>query len=124
MECRRVLVVDDKEDAASSLAALLETGGYETYTEVDGRAALAAAMMLRPEAVLTDLKLPGLTGCDLCRRIRGEPWGGHVLIMAVTGWSRESDRAAAREAGFDHYLLKPVEFETLDTLLRRVERRA
>lgn len=123
MECRRVLVVDNNEDAASSLAEVLRNGGYEAYSETDGRAALAAAMMIRPDAVVMDLNLPGLGGCEICRRIRGEAWGANVLIMTVTGWSRESDRVAAREAGFDHYLLKPVEFDTLDTLLRGVDRR-
>ena len=123
MERRRVLVIDDNQDAANALAAVLELNGYGAYVEFDGAAALAAAAERRPDAVLLDLGLPGLSGYDVCRRLRTELWGRETLIIALTGWGREEDRANAREAGFDYFILKPVEFETLDTLLRGSDRR-
>lgn len=120
----RVLVVDDKEDVANAFAAVLQINGYDAAVETDGRAALARAVATRPDAVLLDLGLPGMSGHDICRHIRNEPgWGTEVLVVAITGWARESDRLSARAAGFDHYLLKPVEFETVDALLRAAARR-
>jgi len=124
MERRRVLVIDDNQDAANALAAVLELNGYGAYVEFDGAAAFAAAAERRPDAVLLDLGLPGLSGYDVCRRLRTELWGRETLIIALTGWGREEDRANAREAGFNYFILKPVEFETLDTLLRGSDRRS
>ena len=121
----RVLVVDDKEDVANAFAAVLLINGYDVEVETDGHAAFRRAVTTQPDAVLLDLGLPGMSGHEICRRIREEPcWGTRVLIAAVTGWARESDRVSARAAGFDHYLLKPVEFETIDALLRAADRRS
>src|SRR5690606_36083243 len=124
MRRRRVLIVEDREDNANALCAGVSASGYAATIATDGRSALEIAEAERPDAVLMDLGLPDVSGYDICRRLRARPWGEGILIVAVTGWTRESDRAAARAAGFDYYVLKPVTFETLDALLQDIERRA
>jgi PAS domain S-box-containing protein len=114
---RRVLIVDDSEDGAESLAMLLEFGGHTTYQAHDGVAALEAANRLRPDAVLLDIGLPGLNGYEVCRRIRNEPWGKQMMLVALTGWGQDEDRHRSREAGFDAHMVKPVDFDVLLKLL-------
>jgi PAS domain S-box-containing protein len=113
----RILVVDDNEDSASSLALLLEITGNKTFTAHDGAAALEAAMTHRPEVVLLDIGLPTLNGYEVCRRIREEPWGEEVVLIALTGWGQEEDRRKSHEAGFDGHLVKPVNYQALMALL-------
>jgi CheY-like chemotaxis protein/anti-sigma regulatory factor (Ser/Thr protein kinase) len=114
---RRVLVVDDSEDGAESLAMLLQFGGHQTCKAHDGFAALEAAERLRPDTVLLDIGLPGLNGYEVCRRIRKEPWGRQVLLVALTGWGQDEDRQRSKEAGFDAHFVKPVDFDALLKLL-------
>jgi CheY-like chemotaxis protein len=114
---RRVLVVDDLRDSADSLAMLLRLIGQDVHTVYDGRQAMRAAEELRPEVVLLDIGMPEVSGYEVCRHIRGQPWGGAVFIIALTGWGQEDDRRTAREAGFDHHLVKPVDPEELMALL-------
>jgi PAS domain S-box-containing protein len=117
---RRVLIVDDSEDGAESLAMLLEFGGHETHKAHDGIAALEAAERLRPDAVLLDIGLPGLNGYEVCRRIRQTPWGEPITLVALTGWGQDEDRDRSREAGFDAHMVKPVDFDALLKLLASV----
>lgn len=114
---RRVLIVDDNVDIATSLADLLEMGGHETFTAHDGLAAVASAERLRPEVVLLDLGLPMLDGYEACRRIRAQPWGADVIIVAATGWGLQTDRQRTRDAGFDEHFVKPVDYLQLLALL-------
>jgi PAS domain S-box-containing protein len=113
----RVLVVDDNEDSACSLAALLRLGGHETRTAFDGNEALEAAEQFRPDVVMLDIGLPGLDGLETCRRLRERPWGRNAVIIALTGWGHEDDRARSRDAGFDAHLVKPVAHDVLGRLL-------
>jgi PAS domain S-box-containing protein len=113
----RVLVVDDNVDAASSLAALLRITGNETHLAHDGVAAIEMAERVRPDVVLLDIGLPRMNGYDACRRIRELPWGKDVVIVAMTGWGQESDRQRSREAGFDHHMVKPVDYGALMTAI-------
>jgi PAS domain S-box-containing protein len=113
----RILVVDDNEDAASSLALLLELGGHEVRTAHDGAEALAVAAEFRPGVVLMDLGMPVLNGYDAARRIRAEPWGDGMILVAVTGWGQEEDRRRTTQAGFDGHLVKPVDYHALMELL-------
>ena len=115
---RRVLIVDDSEDGAESLAMLLQFGGHETYKAHDGFAAIEAARRLRPDVVLLDIGLPGLNGYEVCSRIRQEPWGKRATLVALTGWGQDEDRDRSREAGFDAHMVKPVDFDALLKLLR------
>ena len=114
---RRVLVVDDNQDGAESLAMIIRMGGHETETAHDGLQAIAAAERFRPDAMLLDIGLPGLNGYEVCRRIREQPWGKDLLLVAVTGWGQQEDRQRSKEAGFDTHVVKPVNPAALLQLL-------
>jgi CheY-like chemotaxis protein len=114
---RRVLIVDDNEDAANSLALILELGGHQTasvYTAVD---ALQRAAAFRPEVVLLDIGLPGMDGYEVAQKMRELPGLRDIRLVAVTGYGRSDDRIRAREAGFDDHLTKPVEYAALERTL-------
>jgi PAS domain S-box-containing protein len=113
----RILVVDDNEDSADSLALLLELTGHDVFTAHDGQEAFAAAEQHRPDVALLDIGLPVLNGHDVCRRIRQQPWGQTMVLVALTGWGQEEDRRRSQEAGFDGHLVKPVDHTRLMTLL-------
>lgn len=114
---RRVLVVDDNRDGAESLAEMLRLLGHEPYTAHDGLEAVEAAGRLRPDLVLMDVGMPRLNGLDATVRIRAQPWGRKVRIVALTGWGQEGDRVRSREAGCDGHLVKPVSLVDLQRLL-------
>ncbi len=120
----RMLIVDDNRDAADSLAMLLRTTGNDIRTAYDGLEALQAADEFRPEVVLLDIGLPKIDGHEVAKRLRREPWGRRVCLIAVTGWSEDADRARSRAAGFDHHLVKPLDTGHLAQLLDSVERSA
>jgi CheY-like chemotaxis protein len=111
------LIVDDNEDGAESLALLLQLGGHETLKARDGIEAIEAAEQFRPDAVLLDIGLPRLNGYEVCRRIRQEPWGKDLVLVALTGWGQEEDRQRSREAGFNTHMVKPVDHDVLMKLL-------
>jgi len=113
---RRILVVDDHADALVVLAALLRVIGHEVQTARNGAEALRVAARQRPHVLLLDIGLPGMDGHEVCRRIRGEPWGRNITIAALTGWAREEDRRKSLEAGFDAHLAKPVALTALQPL--------
>jgi two-component system CheB/CheR fusion protein len=113
----RILVVDDNADAAESLALLLLGAGHEVHTAHDGPAALEAARAIRPDAVVLDIGLPRMDGYEVARRLCGEPGLARPLLVALTGYGQEEDRRRVEEAGFDAYLVKPAEPETLRALL-------
>ncbi|HSN88902.1 MAG TPA: ATP-binding protein [Thermoanaerobaculia bacterium] len=114
---RRVLVVDDNQDAAETVALILELWGHEVRTVFDGPAALEAAPLFLPEVILLDIGLPGLDGYEVARRLRADPRQDGVLLIAMTGYGQDKDRALSQEAGFSHHLVKPVDPATLRTLL-------
>jgi PAS domain S-box-containing protein len=114
---RRILVVDDNLDSANSLSRLLEMVGNETFTAHDGLKAVEAAEQFRPEVMLLDIGLPTMNGYDACRRIRSQPWGKKILLIALTGWGQEEDRRQSKEAGFDFHLVKPVKLADLEKLM-------
>ncbi|HUQ74050.1 MAG TPA: ATP-binding protein, partial [Burkholderiales bacterium] len=114
---RRILIVDDNADAAASLAMLLKVLGNEVHTAVDGLAGLEAAERLRPDIVLLDLGMPRMNGYDACKAIRAQAWSRKAKLVALSGWGQEEHKARAREAGFDHFLVKPVAPEALKQLL-------
>lgn len=120
---RRVLVVDDNVDSALSLAKLLQVLGNETQTAHDGLEALAAAEAFQPDVILMDLGMPKLNGFDACSRIRQQPEGRNIVIIAQTGWGQEEDRRKSSEAGFDYHLVKPVDPAALTKLLAELQPR-
>jgi two-component system, chemotaxis family, CheB/CheR fusion protein len=114
---RRILIVDDSEDGAESLAMLLQFFGHETFKAHDGVQAIEAAERLRPDVVLLDIGLPRLNGYEVCARIRKEPWGKDMVLVALTGWGQEEDRHRSKEAGFDAHMVKPVDQDALLKLI-------
>ena len=119
---RRVLVVDDNRDAATLLAALLNTFGYDTTVAYDGPSALSAIDSFDPQLALIDIGLPGMDGIELARRVRERSRGRGPRLIAITGYGQESDRKASADAGFSAHLVKPVDAEVLHALLQGVPR--
>ncbi len=117
---RRILVADDNPDARESLATLLSLNGHEVFRAEDGSDAWRTAEQQRPDVALLDIGMPGANGYEVARRIRGEPWGRTMVLVALTGWGQESDRRRSHEAGFDTHLTKPVDPQVLDELLARM----
>jgi len=114
---RRVLIVDDNEDAANSLALLLKLGGHETASVYSAVDALQRAHVFRPDVVLLDIGLPGMDGYEVARQMRELPGLRDIRLIAVTGYGRSDDRLRARDAGFDDHLTKPVEYALLERTL-------
>jgi PAS domain S-box-containing protein len=114
---QRLLVVDDNRDAADSLALVLETLGAQVEVAYDGAAALDAFDRFGPRAVLLDLGMPGMNGLEVARRLRERANGHAAMIVALTGWGQDEDRARTRAAGFDHHFVKPVDVTSLQALL-------
>jgi PAS domain S-box-containing protein len=119
----RVLVVDDNRDAARALALLLRLSGHEVHTAPDGPSGLDAVASFAPDVVLLDIGMPGMDGYEVARLVRQSPSLRDVCLVALTGWGQEDDIRHAREAGFDHHLLKPVDMNRLTDTLRQVPRR-
>jgi len=117
---RRILIADDNNDALESLATLLQLSGHEVFTATNGGTALQSVERHLPEVVLLDIGMPLLDGYEVARRIRAQPWGQRITLVALTGWGQDSDRRRSREAGFDSHLVKPLDLETLTDLLSRL----
>ncbi len=120
----RVLVVDDNLDAANVLKMLVEEAGHLVRMAYTGPTALAAAHDYRPDVMLLDIGLPELDGFEVAKRIRQEPLLHDILLVAVTGYRQATDRQRVLEAGFDHYLVKPADFEKVRQLLAEVTEKA
>ena len=116
----RVLVVDDNEDTVSSFSMLLKASGHDVRTAYDGPTAVQAALDYRPGVVLLDIGLPGLNGYEVAKRIRQHPNLKNVVLVALTGYGRDSDRQLSLQAGFDHHLVKPARLEQLQQILATV----
>jgi CheY-like chemotaxis protein len=116
---RSVLIADYNADAADSLAVLLRMFGHDVITVYTGPDALAAAQTVAPDAVLLDVVLPKIDGYEVARRLRAE--SAVLLLIAVTGYGRDEDRRRAREAGFDHHLVKPADPAHILELLRAAQ---
>ena len=114
----RILVADDNADSALSLGMMLEMMGCEVRTAHNGEEAVATAAAFRPHVALLDIGMPKLNGHDAARRIRAEPWGRDMVLIAQTGWGQPDDRDKSKAAGFDHHLVKPVDPAALQALLR------
>ena len=102
-------MVDDNADAAESLALLLSLSGHDTRTAHDGEAAIQVAAGFRPDIVFLDIGMPTIDGHETARRMRAEPWGQSLVIVALTGWGQTEDRRRSKDAGFNHHLVKPAD---------------
>ncbi len=118
----KVLVVDDDRDAVDMLKMLLEMNGGTTHVAYDGAEAVRLAGEVRPDVVLLDIGMPGMNGYDACRRIREQPWGRSMILVALTGLGHDDDYAKSEKSGFDMHLVKPVEPELLLTVLAATPR--
>jgi len=114
-----VLVVDDNHDAADSLVELLASLGATPFVAYSGEEALRVAHEKKPGLAVLDIGMPGMDGCELAKRLRAQPWGGALQLIALTGWGQQGLRERIAEAGFDHHLLKPLNLPEFMQLLRR-----
>lgn len=114
---RRILIVDDNEDAAELLAIMLGLRGHQTRVAYDGPSALELAASFAPDVAFLDIGLPGMSGHELARRFRADPALAGTLLIALTGWGGHDDRQRTREAGFDHHLTKPADAASIEGLL-------
>jgi CheY-like chemotaxis protein len=113
----RILIVDDNVDAASGMSRLLQFAGYDVRVAHDGRTALAIAEDHQPEFVLLDIGLPDMDGYEVARHLRGDSRHCNAVIIAISGYGEEDHRDRSRAAGFDHHLVKPIDLDTLRTIL-------
>lgn len=113
----RILIVEDNRDTASSLKMLLDGFGYEAHVVNNGESAVGAALALRPQVILMDIGMPGLSGYDAARMIRAQCPDMRVRIVAVTGLGQQIDRLRSAEAGIDHHLVKPFDLAVLQPIL-------
>lgn len=121
---RRILIVDDNQDASDILVLMLGRLGHDARAEYDGRAALKAAADFHPEVVLLDIGLPGLNGYEVARQLRSGPEGRQMVLIAATGWGQEADKQRAHEAGFDFHMTKPLDPDALRKLLANLPPRS
>jgi PAS domain S-box-containing protein len=119
---RRVLVVDDNVDGAESLSRLLQICGHETRTAHTGPDGLEASRSFNPEVVFLDIGLPGISGYEVAKQLRGDPSLNGIVLIALTGWGTEDTKRRSREAGFDLHLTKPVEIKAIEGILARLGR--
>jgi two-component system CheB/CheR fusion protein len=113
----RLLVVDDNRESANSLALLMKLTGHDVRVAYDGPAALELARTFQPQVVLQDLQMPGMSGYEVARCIREQPATRNVLLVALTGCGSDEDRRCCLAAGFDHHLVKPVDWSALQQVL-------
>ena len=115
---RRIVVIDDNEDAAESLAMLLRLKGHDVQIAYGGEDGVALALESTPDCVLVDIGLPDIDGFEVAKRLRSRDPNGSTLLVALTGYGQAEDRTRSRQAGFDHHLVKPVSQSVLEKLLR------
>jgi CheY-like chemotaxis protein len=119
----RILIVDDLRDNADSLGLLLQSLGHDVRTCYHGETGIQIAEQFRPDVAFVDLGMPEIDGYEVCRRIRAQSWGAKMFLVAQTGWGQEFDRRRTQAAGFDQHMVKPLELNILDALLRRLATR-
>ena len=117
---RRILVVDDNVDGATTLAMMLDLSGHQTRVAFSGREALEIAAAFRPEVVFLDIGLPGMSGHEVAQHFRADPLLNEAMLVAVTGWGSKDDQRRSKEAGFDVHLTKPVEPAIFDEVIARL----
>ena len=109
----RLLVVDDNIDAADAIGTLLSLNGYDVETANDPDEAMRRATAFDPDVILLDIGLPGMTGYELARKLHADRVASRAKLIAITGYGQPGDTDQAREAGFDSYLVKPVDLDQL-----------
>ena len=118
----RILVVDDNADSADSLALLLRAEGHDVQVAYDGAGALKISSSFNPQVTLQDIAMPGMNGLEVARKLRETTATRDSILVALTGYGNSEDEEESYAAGFDHHLVKPVNFEALYQLLRSISR--
>ncbi|MEP7207921.1 MAG: response regulator [Casimicrobiaceae bacterium] len=116
----KVLIVDDNRDLAESTALLLRMLGCDVEVAFDGKVALESVVTIKPDAVLLDIGLPGMSGYEVAEHIRADPKNAHTILVAVSGYGEDEHQARSKQAGFDHHLVKPIDPMTLPDLLASI----
>ena len=119
MMSKRVLVVDDNEDAAEMLGEMLVLAGHVVLVKNDPITALESITEFQPQLAVLDIGLPGMSGYELAERLQQSEMGKHCRLVALTGYGQEQDRRRSARAGFAHHLVKPVDFERLMNIIER-----
>ena len=119
----RILVVDDDPHIRDVISFALEKAGMTIETARDGGEALTSFRRQPPDMIILDIGMPDITGFEVARRVRLEPWGRDVYLIAVTGWGQKEDKALAIASGFDHHLTKPVDPDEVEIVLQTFFRR-
>jgi len=118
---RRIVIVEDNEDARQMLKALLELGRHEVHDAADGPAGIELVVAVEPEVAFVDIGLPGMDGYEVARRLRERH--KELCLVALSGYGQPEDRRRAVEAGFDMHLLKPVDPERLSAIIAELSPR-
>ncbi|MFL6580648.1 MAG: ATP-binding protein, partial [Burkholderiales bacterium] len=121
---RRVLVVDDNVDAAESIAMILRITGHKVMCIYDGQSVMKMVQNYKPEVVIIDIGLPGMSGYDVAKLLRNTPECKHLALVAVTGYGQDNDRMTAQQAGFDSHMTKPVDPDVLGEFVAAAQRAA
>jgi CheY-like chemotaxis protein len=116
-----ILLADDNRDYSDTLGLLLQSQGHEVHITYDGAAALIKAEALRPDLVLLDIGMPLMSGLDIARGIRAQPWGQNICLIAITAWGTEQDKQRSMAAGFNRHLTKPVDLDSLMSILNNID---
>src|SRR5262249_34211698 len=119
----RIVVVDDNVDAGESLAEVLRLYGHQVAVTSSAHRTLDLCRDFEPHIGLLDIGLPGMDGYELAGRLRAEPYGRSMLLIALTGYGQDDDRRRTKEAGFDHHLTKPADLGVLSDLLAHFSHR-
>ena len=117
---RRILIADGYAGTAENLARWLRSYGDDVQTAIDGLQAIALAEKFRPEFVLLDICMPNLNGYEAAKRIRQQPWGRDIVLIAFTAGSQREEERLCREAGFDAHLIKPASPNDISRLLANI----
>lgn len=113
----KILIVDDNVESAKTLGWMIEALGYEPQIAYDGTTALETAKSFLPHIVLLDIGMPGMNGYELCQVLKQSPGLRNTVFVAQTGWDKKNNQDISKEAGFDHYLVKPIDMKELEKLL-------
>jgi CheY-like chemotaxis protein len=118
LQGRRVVLIEDNDDSREMLQLLLETAGYEVFAASDGESGLALIQSKRPDTAIVDIGLPCIDGFEIARRLRADESHAGLRLVALTGYGQATDQEAAREAGFDEHVVKPLDPEQIARLLQ------
>ena len=117
-----ILMVEDDSMVRYIIAEYFRRVGYEVIEATDGEMGLRSGLEKRADVIILDVMMPKMNGFDVCRELRGKPWGREVALVALTGWGQDEDRRRSLQAGFDAHFVKPVDISQLSDFLASLDR--